>query len=276
MTQIVKELPEKLVRLLARLGGRSIVLVEGERDETVFNDWYLERQADVTFFATSGKDDLIALLGTVAAQRPDVSAFGIRDRDFKSEADVQAPLDNPSANVFLLRRYAIENYLLEPDAISEELRQHYKEKLPVPDAAQVEQDLLALCRKLSGVMAVNWEFVVSGGGIKHLNLGFPVDNRQQLIQVAAKSLGCDEAEAEQRVSAREALLEPKLNTLAEAHTCVNGKRLLHQTFLFYIHNVQQGFDEEHFFDLLRREIKRRGLPADVKAIVEDRILGASP
>ena len=122
MTQIVKELPEKLVRLLARLGGRSIVLVEGESDETVFNDWYLERQADVTFFATSGKDDLVALLRTVTAQRPDVSAFGIRDRDFKSDAEVQASLDDPSAKVFLLRRYAIENYLLEPAAISEELR----------------------------------------------------------------------------------------------------------------------------------------------------------
>jgi len=273
MTQVVRELPEELVRLLARLGGRSIVLVEGECDATVFNDWYLERQADVTFFATSGKDDLVALLGTVAAQRPDVSAFGIRDRDFKSDDEVQAALDDPSANLFLLRRYAIENYLLEPDAISEELRQHYKQKRPAPDAAQVEQDLLTLCRKLREVMAANWEFVGSGGGMKHLGPGFPVDDRHRLIQVVAGSLGCDEAEANQRVSTREALLEPKLNTLSEAHTCVNGKHLLHQTFLFYVHNVQQGFDEEHFFDLLRREIKRRGLPADVRAIIEDRILG---
>lgn len=55
MTEPIRPLPPDLTQLLFDLGGRRLVLVEGEIDADVLHDWFDEHLAGVTFHPGYGK-----------------------------------------------------------------------------------------------------------------------------------------------------------------------------------------------------------------------------
>ena len=118
--RIIQPYPPEITEFLFRLGDRSLVWVEGTDDEETFREWFAERRDEIEFYAAGGwrnvEHKLQEYLNYVQC------VFGIVDRDFRSDADVTAMLEDPAARLFILRRYAIENYLLEPAALCEELR----------------------------------------------------------------------------------------------------------------------------------------------------------
>jgi hypothetical protein len=123
--RVITELPSDLTQVLFELGPRKLVLVEGATDRAIFREWYRERLGEVEFFApdTLGAKGVETLLAKVLALSPSAKPreFGIIDRDFRSEAEVEATYLDNDAHLFILRRYAIENYLLDPTVVAEEV-----------------------------------------------------------------------------------------------------------------------------------------------------------
>jgi hypothetical protein len=111
------------------------------------------------------------------------------------------------------------------------------------------------------------------GGITYFEEGFPAGNRPLVVQESAKRLNCTQADADQRITAKEALLQPHLTSLAAAHTRIKGKFLLHQAYIHYI-SRKKGLPKDSFHNSLVRAASRLALHPDIRTIVEQRILAA--
>ena len=270
----VGELPPDLATVLFNLGSRKLVLLEGASDVAVFREWYRDRRDVLEFFSpeppqgTTGVESLLARILARSAS-PNPREYGIVDRDFREQAEVEASLADPASHLFILTRYCIENYLLEPFAVFEELRVLSGLEFQAADPQSMEADLLRLCRELLSLMAANWVFAEAGQG-KHFREGNELVGRQAVIARVEKEFGCSFAEAEAAVAGKETLIEPLLSHLETAHQRINGKHLL-----FHVHNlyIKTGIKREQFRNLLARAVKERvGLHEDIKVIIEQRIL----
>ncbi len=83
------------------------IYVEGDDDVAVLSRWFPHLQ----FKPVDGKDNVRKKV------KQDPASHGLMDRDFTPEGDVQASRE-PGSRVVIMRRYAIENYLLEPAIIA--------------------------------------------------------------------------------------------------------------------------------------------------------------
>ena len=269
----VGELPEDLTRVLYELGARKLVLLEGVSDVAAFREWYLDRRDVIEFFSPDvpqGGSGVRTLLARVLAQSTSANPreFGIVDRDFRSDAEVEASLSDAASHLFILRRYCIENYLLEPVAVTEEVRVLSGTNIDTPDLQTMEIALLGICRRLQTMMAANWVCSETGRG-RYYAEGHEIVERPAAVRRVAEDLACSSAEAEAILSDKEQLIEPLLSSLETAHRRINGKHLLFQVYKTF---VQTGICRDKFRNLLARAVKRSGLHEDVRAIVELRIL----
>ena len=273
----IKSYSPEVTKMLFDLGNRKLVWVEGPDDEETFREWFSARRGEVEFYSAGGcksvENKVQEYLGYIR------NVYGIVDRDFHSAAKVAIALQDVAAHCFILHRYAIENYLLEPAALREELRVYYGTAHPVPSIAELENTLLALCTQLRTLMAANWVFyeiaLASGVGIENFAPAHQLDDRAAIIQQAAKRANCDVTVMEPHIAEKEHLLDFCLRVLSTAHTCINGKHLLHHVYQKYIVAVKTGFDKAHLRRLLARTVKQRALPDDIVTIVEQRILNQS-
>ena len=270
----VEELPPDLTRLLYALGPRKLVLLEGASDVAVFREWYRDRLDAIAFFSPEvpqGRSGVENLLNRILARStsPNPREYGIIDRDFREDAEVEAALTDPNTHLFILRRYCIENYLLEPAAVSEEVRVLSAPNTNVPDTQVMETELLQMCRRLHTMMAANWTFVEAGWGT-HFSEGHVFVDRKTVEARVARELGCSQMEAEAALADKERQIEPLLLGLKTAYQRINGKHLLfqiHQTF------IRSGITRDQFRNLLARAVRERvGLHEDIKTIIEQRVL----
>ena len=270
----VGELPPDLTRVLYALGSRRLVLLEGASDVAVFREWYRDRRDVIEFFSPEvpqGRSGVENLLNRILAQStsPNPREYGIVDRDFREDAEVESVLADPNTRLFILRRYCIENYLLEPVAVAEELRVLSGSDAVIPNPQDTEIRLLQMCRNLHTMMAANWVFSEAGRG-RHFTEGHQLIDREAVMARVVEGLGCTPAEAETAVSEKEVAIEPLLSNLEHAHRRINGKHLL-----FQIHQrfIRSGITRDQFRNLLARAVKERvGLPEDIQTIIERRML----
>lgn len=248
--------------------------MEGDDDKYILNEWYPEGDHNILYHVPPGGNSGVEkLLDKVLTQTALRRAFGIIDRDYRSQAEVDQRLSNPEEHLFIWPRYELENYLLLPNAIREELHVYYRGKATAPTEAEIENKMFELCQRLCPVMAANWACL--DAGTEYFREGFPLDNRANLVHVAAAKLGCSETEAERRVAAKEALLQPVMASLEQAHSSIKGKHLLYQLHALYVSQVAGiggGLSAEYFKSLLARAVKRSGLHEDIKTIIEQRVL----
>lgn len=269
--RVIDALPPDLTKLLFELGPRKLVLVEGQSDRMVFREWYRDRLSEVEFFTPEvpqGESGVQKLLARVLAlsTSPRPREFGIIDRDFRSDAEVEAPHNDPYGHLFVLRRYSIENYLLEPAVPAEEIRVLTGDERTGDEMQNV---LLHLCQDFCAMMSANWVFVEGRAG-KHFAEAHDLIDRATVVSYTAKQLSCSESEAEEQIAAKEALISPLLTDLDSAYTRINGKHLL-----FRVHKdfTKTGVNKEQFRSLLARAIRQRAvLHSDIQAIMEQRIL----
>src|SRR5687767_10181240 len=114
----ISSLPPELTDLLFDAGTRIIILVEGNDDEYVLRKWFNESRSEVEFYACGGISNLNKLLEELLNRGALKRAYGIADRDFRNTAEVEnSRLEN--SHMFILRRYALENYILEPKPLWE-------------------------------------------------------------------------------------------------------------------------------------------------------------
>lgn len=265
--------PLDLYTLLVEVGPSTLVLVEGSGDRYILNEWYPEGDHNSFYYvAPGGNNGVVKLLDEVLTQTALRRAFGIIDRDFRSQTEVERQLNAPDSHLFIWPRYEIENYLLLPKAICRALHVYYGGRAVAPTEAGIEGSLLDICQRLCPIMAAN--LVCLGAGVECFAEGFPIDDRANLIAVASVRLGCSVDEAERRIAAEEALLLPLMASLDQAHSCTKGKHLLYQLHALYVSQVRQvrdGLSIDYLKRQLTSAVNELGLHEDIKTIIEQRV-----
>ncbi|HKZ85068.1 MAG TPA: hypothetical protein VJ793_15565 [Anaerolineae bacterium] len=156
---------DEVVRAV-RNGAGCAVLVEGE--EQASDAWILKYillnvvGEEVTFHGRDGRERLLSELPDILRQLPNDQVFAILDRDFL-EDELVGPRYAPnfSGHLFIWRRFTVENYLLEPEWVTEavaEFYMHEPERIPeaLRTAEATEEFLLDQCRRLAPQVAGNW------------------------------------------------------------------------------------------------------------------------
>jgi len=231
------------------------------------------------FFACDGISNLNKWLEELLNRGTLKRAYGITDRDFRSDAEVDDSYLQGS-HLFILRRYALENYLLEPKPLWEVLTLRDPDiKISLPDEQDMETRLLEICRALKHIVAANWlyfdenkaQYQSSGqtARLEYFKIGHDHD-RHIVIKQAAKQLKCNEDDCEKRIAEREEIIERYLTNLNSAHQVIDGKRILH-----WVNNDHFITGRDYLFRLLTDRARLRGLPNDIVKIVQDRILGSA-
>jgi hypothetical protein len=274
MTRNIKPQPET-ARELYETGNRIVILVEGKDDVAVFKKLFLERLPDIAFRAVGGDKSLEGELGLLKIEKPVGKAFGIRDRDFRSDEEVQLSLNNTGSILFTLRRYCIENYLLEPAAVLQVFDDVLNEDQPWASLEETEQFLLQLCSDLSVMMAANWVLREAGVYASGFTDGDPENDKAVIVERASRGLGISRPEARALIDEKEAVIVERLHSLEAAYTRINGKHLLHRLFLNAT-ETRLEVSKKVLFNLLLAQIKQQNLiHADLREIVEQKILSGS-
>ena len=275
----ISSLPPELTDLLFDAGTRIIVLVEGNDDQYVLRKWFKELLSEVEFYACGGIINLNKLLEELLNRGTLKRAYGIADRDFRSAAEVHNSYLEDS-HLFILRRYALENYLLEPKPLWDVLTlRHPPIEADLPDEQAMEIRLLEICLTLKCIVAANWLYYdenktqrQSSGQtakLKYFKVGHDRD-RHIVIEQAAKQLKCDKEDCEKRIAEREKIVDQHLVNLDSAHQIIDGKRILH-----WIRRDLFQTEYDYLFRLLTNEVRLHSLPSDVVKIVKHRILGSA-
>ena len=272
MQRIIKAPPPDLAGLLIDLGSRSLVVLEGQDDLYAFSEWFLEHEDKLMFYVhgEGGSKSVLNFLPLALSAGTTKRVYGVIDRDFRDEADVQTSLDDVNTHLLISRRYTLENYLLEPSVVQEELRVCCGTKFVPLTTTELQNGLLQLCKQLCTVMAANWVLLEGSG--KFLSEGFDTTVRSNIVQQVAVRLTIDTVEAEQRIVAKEVFLNSKLATLETAHQYVSGKFLMHKVHGQYFKFVEQGMSKDYLFRRLVQTVKQQGVHVDIRAIVEGKIL----
>lgn len=270
----IQALPPHLVTLLVEVGPSTLVLVEGGDDKYILNEWYPEGDHNILYHVPPGGNPGVErLLNEVLTQTSLRKVFGIVDRDFRDQREIERGLNDPERHLFVWPRFEVENYLLLPRAICEELRVFYRGKAVVPTEAEIESKLFSLCQQLCPLMAANW--VCLDAEVEYFPEAFPLNDMSRLVHVTAIKLGCSEAEAEQKLAAKEALLQPMMASLEQAHSGIKGKHLLHHLHALYVAKVPGvggSLSKDYLKSLLVRGVNQSGLHEDIKTIIEQRVL----
>lgn len=271
-TRTITSLPQQLVNIVFQMGNRKLVLLEGDDDVEVLEEWFKEDLSEILFYAAEGNVNVETYLNSMLSHSIKRQVYGIIDRDFRTDQEVTACNDNVNIHLFILHRYAIENYLLEPSAVWEELKT-YHGRYFTETTETISLGLIDLCRKLKTIMAANWVIKESNTGAEYFKKGYEIDDRDEIIRQTSRRLQYHIIAAEQKISVKEQLIESKLDTLENAHTFINGKHLFHQLYDKYVNAIKRGLRRDHLRNLLTRNIKEKvGIHGSLTEIIKRRIL----
>ncbi len=275
----ISSLSPELTRLLFDAGSRMIVLVEGEDDRYVLREWFSEMLPEMEFYECGGISNLNKWLNELLTVGTLKRAYGITDRDFREQAEVDGSYAKDS-HLFILRRYALENYLLEPLPLWQLMKLWDQRIVSIlPDEQALAVWLLEHCRQLKSLMAANWLFYEKNlasqrstgatARLEYFSTGYDAD-RQGVIDRTAGLLQCSEADADAQIAVKEQEIERHLTSLESIHRVIDGKRLLHLMNKEYFKT-----DRNRLLRFLTNQAKSHELPADITGIVRERILAAA-
>ena len=104
------------LELEIRTGQGIAIIVEGdsyEEDPWFYGQWFNDRAGQLTFFPQNGWAKVIEAVIELRRRVPNVPVYGIIDRDFTADADLEA--DFATQGILRTQRYTLENYLLDPN-----------------------------------------------------------------------------------------------------------------------------------------------------------------
>ena len=277
-TRTISNLPSELTNILFELGNRKLVFLEGKDDVEIFKEWFSENLGNICFHDAGGCENVKIYLNEILELSSKKKIYGIIDRDFHTDEEVNNSLNDELTHLFILTFSEIENYLLEPAAVWEELKIYpTKSSFKITDSDSMESGLLELCDKLKTIVAANLllheEFANKNKGEKDFTDGYSVEhnNRENIIEQTAKKLNWKFAETAQRITEQENLIQSKLNSIDNAYKIIDGKRILSQIMLEYTSEPKTAKRVEHFRKLLTRRIKEK-IHNDILFIIQTRLL----
>jgi len=200
------------------------VYVEGDDDVRILQAWF----PNIQFTSAGGKDKVAGR----TEQHP--ACFGLKDRDFADDAVVAAGRA-PGSRLALLRRFCIENYLLEPDIIAGAVRAMSALAPGLAgwtDETFVRQQLtqwgaeLALYAAANAIVA-EWRQTVEADFLRYFG-PLPPLPRDQVIQELQRRLASliRPEEVENVLEARLRQIQQDITAWDGLHRWINGKALL--------------------------------------------------
>ncbi len=96
-------------------GSGVAIIVEGnsyEDDPWFYGQWFGDRAREVTFYPQNGWNQVIAAVTELRERSIGVPVYGIIDRDFCEDYELDAEFENKG--ILRTPRYTLENYLLDP------------------------------------------------------------------------------------------------------------------------------------------------------------------
>jgi len=252
------------------LAGASTVVYVEDNADTIWRVWFpLEK--GVRFVDVGGK---AAVKRKVCDDtQKGILSFGVVDRDFDSDEAVQRSLA-PDSRVCVIGRYAVENYLLEPQAIADTVARLPAVARSEPewtDPTHVEQALLAWTHQLRFYAAANY---LIDGWNRHIRLlsffrpGEPdrLFNRAFILEkLRSWARGLPAArEIERALDEQAVRIAGACQTLDGVHRWIDGKTLLSSLIhpqVFHVLRLSAG-DLRHYL----AEAVRNDLPPDLHAI----------
>jgi hypothetical protein len=272
-TRTIGKLSPELTDILFEAGNRKLVFVEGKDDLEVFEEWFMEDLSELYFYAPGGCENVDTFLQETLNKSTKGEVYGIIDRDFRTEQEVNESLNDESSHLFILKRYALENYLLEPFAVWEELRIYPSKYFQISDSSAMETALLKLCEHLKTMIAANWVIYETSTGAKYFKEGYIISDRANIIQQTCKRLNWELATVEPKIAEKEVIIQSKLDSIENVYQIIDGKHLLHQILYQYTDEPKTKSRVEHFRRLLTRTVKEKiGLHNDIMGIVKQGIL----
>jgi len=205
----------------------TTIYVEGDDDLRILRAWF----PNIQFTSAGGKDKVAAN----TLQHP--ACQGLKDRDFADDVAVAASRASGS-RLALLRRYCIENYLLEPDIIASAVR-----AMPAvasslaawTDEAFVRQQLTQWGAELAlyaaaNVIVAGWRKAVEADFLSYFGPLPPLPplSRAQVIQELQRRLASliRPEEVENVLEARLRQIQQDITAWDGLHRWINGKVLL--------------------------------------------------
>jgi hypothetical protein len=122
------------LELEIRAGRGVAVIVEGnsyEEDAWFYGQWFNDRASQITFFPQNGWPRVVEAVAELRRRCPDVPVYGVIDRDFASDDDLDA--DFATQGILRTPRYTLENYLLVPDCWAQVFAFIFRRQGGVPD-----------------------------------------------------------------------------------------------------------------------------------------------
>jgi len=271
-TRTIGTLPADLVSMIFQLGTRKLVLLEGDDDVEVIKEWFREDLGDILFYAAEGNMNVESYLNSILSYSSRREIYGIIDRDFRTDEEVTHHNTDENTRLYILYRYAIENYLLEPLALFEELKVYHGRNFTETEET-ISRSLLDICGQLKTMMAANWIIKESDTGADYFSKGHQISDRDDIIRQASVRLQLDIETAEERIREKENIIESKSDGLYNAYTFINGKHIFHQIYEIYVNSVKRGLRKDHLRNLLTRTIKEKiGIHDNLIEIIKRRIL----
>ncbi len=254
------------------LAGASPVVYVEDNAYTIWRVWFPPKK-NVRFVNVGGKaavkrrvqDDI----------QKSILSFGVVDRDFDDDETVQDSL-SPDSHVYVIARYAVENYLLEPRAIADtviRLPAVARSEPEWKDPTHVERTLLDWAHRLRFYAAANYLIDTWNRHIRLLSFFRPgqrdhlFDRGFILDQLCNWAYGLPAVqEIETALDERAAHIDEACQTMDGLHRWIDGKTLLSSLIhpqVFHVLRLSAG-------DLRRylAEAMRDDLPSDLKAIAD--------
>lgn len=261
MTRVISTLDPQLTRLIRRAGPRKMVLLEGTDDHGVFKIWFGEMRDQLEFMVAGERGKVEAQVRLAHDAGYGAMVFGITDRDYTPEDEWSA---EPEPGCFCLHRHELENYLLEPKAIQQELAILNSPSEP-PETEEIAAWIKNWAEEGISRTAANW---ILSARAKTLFTDGGKEPRPAVVRHLADELECPEEEANNLLTQQETLVAELLETAKGLHASVEGKRLLHNLKQSSFKRLQEG----ELRNLLARAVHTTGLSDEVQKILHERVL----
>jgi hypothetical protein len=270
------QIPKELKNILFELGkSRKLALVEGRDDSAILKEWFEEKSSKLLFFPAGNCDKVKEYLDYILDEPTKRRYFGIIDRDFRYDEEVEFIYNSDyNGNLFIWRKYCIENYLFNEKAILKELDKAYvsgETGHEISSGNEMKEIILQVLVNTKYLMAGNWTIKELGKGQTYIGAGFENDRDKVLGVVKGKLSDVLEEKIEKVFSQKLTVIECSLQNTEDCHKYVNGK--------YVIPKLMDRFNrlkiQDTYFKMnLAQSIKDRyGLDVDIEYVVNKKILG---
>jgi hypothetical protein len=241
------------------------IYVEGDDDINIFSRWFPRLQ----FKKAGGKDEVKSKV-----ERDDES-YGLLDRDFATDDQVAASRE-PDSRLIIMRRYCIENYLLEPTIIAAAGRTLVDHPQDWLDEAYIRQRLEEWAGEVALYAAANsiiseWrdriQYDRELGFLRYFGPLPPIARAEVVESLRRRLVSLTRADQIETVlDARHAQVSADVAGWDGLHRWVNGKVLL-EDYLYPHVFKRGGLSQSRARDLLI-EAGRHHVPAELQELAQ--------